>query len=61
MGEHKGYTETHQVIAKVGEFGGGYEVANRLAEANIIVNKNLIPTDRPEDWINQAGLRIRNN
>ena len=58
LGEHKGYTETHQVIAKVGEFGGGYEVANRLAEANIIVNKNLIPTDRPEDWDKPSGLRI---
>ncbi|GAA0466348.1 serine hydroxymethyltransferase [Alkalibacillus silvisoli] len=58
MGGHKGYTETHQVIADVSSFGGGYDVANKLAEANIIVNKNLIPKDRPEDWDKPSGLRI---
>ena len=29
------------------QFGGGEAVATRLAEANIITNKNLIPTDTP--------------
>ena len=46
LGAHKGYTRTHQVIADVREFGGGLEVAHRLAEANIITNKNLLP-ERP--------------
>ena len=45
LGAHKGYTTTHQVIADVREFGGGLEVAQRLARANIITNKNLIPSD----------------
>ncbi|GGK04402.1 serine hydroxymethyltransferase [Lentibacillus kapialis] len=58
LGAHKGFTETHQVILDVKEFGGGYDVARRLAEANIITNKNLIPTDRPEDWDEPSGLRI---
>ena len=40
LGAHKGYTTTHQVIADVREFGGGLEVAQRLARANIITNKN---------------------
>jgi glycine hydroxymethyltransferase len=54
----KGYTQTHQVIANVKQFGGGLEVAHRLAEANLITNKNLIPTDGPEDWDRPSGLRI---
>ncbi|KGX90433.1 serine hydroxymethyltransferase [Pontibacillus marinus] len=58
LGDHKGFTETHQVIADVSDFGGGYPVANLLAEANIIVNKNLIPKDRPEDWDEPSGIRI---
>jgi glycine hydroxymethyltransferase len=58
LGAHKGYTTTHQVIADVREFGGGLEVAQRLARANIITNKNLIPTDKAQDWNNPGGLRI---
>ncbi|WP_175614825.1 serine hydroxymethyltransferase [Piscibacillus halophilus] len=58
LGSHKGFTETHQVIADVSEFGGGYHIANKLAEANIIVNKNLISKDRPEDWDKPSGIRI---
>ena len=55
---HKGYTQSHQVIARVKTFGGGLEVAHRLAEANIITNKNLVPEDKPEDWDHPSGLRI---
>jgi len=58
LGAHKGYTSTHQVIADVRQFGGGLEVAQRLARANIITNKNLIPADRPEDWDRPGGLRM---
>src|SRR5213082_2319694 len=58
LGAHKGYTTTHQVIADVRQFGGGLEVAQRLAQANIITNKNLIPSDRAEDWDRPGGLRI---
>jgi glycine hydroxymethyltransferase len=58
LGAHKGYTTTHQVIADVRQFGGGLEVAQKLARANIITNKNLIPSDKPEDWDRPGGLRI---
>src|SRR5690349_6576972 len=58
LGAHKGYTTTHQVIADVRQFGGGLHVAQRLARANIITNKNLIPADKPEDWDHPSGLRI---
>lgn len=58
LGAHKGYTRTQQVIADVERFGGGLGVAGRLARANIIANKNLIPGDRPEDWDRPRGLRL---
>lgn len=58
LAARKGYTRTHQVIADVRRFGGGLEVAQHLARANIITNKNLIPSDRPEDWDRPGGLRI---
>jgi glycine hydroxymethyltransferase len=58
LGAHKGFTQTHQVIADVSALGGGLVVAQRLAEANVITNKNLIPRDRPEDWDRPSGLRI---
>ncbi len=58
LGAHKGFTTTQQVIADVRQFGGGLPVAELLAEANIITNKNLIPTDKPEDWDRPGGLRM---
>jgi glycine hydroxymethyltransferase len=58
LGAHKGYTRTHQVIADVRPFGGGLAVAHRLAESNIITNKNLLPDDAAEDWDRPSGLRI---
>ena len=58
LGSHKGYTRTHQVIANVRQFGGGLAAAERLARANIITNKNLIPSDLPSDWDRPSGLRM---
>ncbi len=58
IGENKGYTESHQVIVDVKEYGGGAKAASALEEANIILNKNLLPWDKPEDIKNPSGLRI---
>ena len=58
LAAHKGFTRTHQAIADVTAFGGGEAVANRLAEANIITNKNLIPSDPAAAWDRPSGLRI---
>ena len=58
LAAHKGYTRTHQVILDVGRFGGGLEVAQRLARANVITNKNLIPGDAAADWDRPGGLRL---
>lgn len=58
LGKHKGYTTTHQVIADVRQLGGGINVAQLLARANIITNKNLLPNDKPADWDRPSGLRL---
>lgn len=58
LGAKRGYTCTHQVIAVAKRFGGGLEAAHRLAEANLITNKNLTPGDGPEDWDRPSGLRM---
>ena len=58
LGARKGFTSTHQAIGDVRNFGRGYEVARRLERANLIVNKNLLPDDRPEDWDFPGGIRI---
>lgn len=58
IGAHKGYTRTHQVIGNTRQFGGGLDAAHLLARANIVINKNLIPGDSPEDWGRPGGLRM---
>lgn len=58
VGAKRGYSRTHQVIADVRQFGGGLAVAQTLARANIITNKNLIPGDNPASWDRPSGLRI---
>jgi glycine hydroxymethyltransferase len=58
LGAHKGYTRTQQVIADVRSFGGGHDAAHLLARANLVANKNLIPSDTPQDWDRPGGLRM---
>lgn len=58
LGAHKGFTTTHQAIADVTAFGRGLKVAQTLERAHIIVNKNLLPSDRKEDWDYPGGLRM---
>jgi glycine hydroxymethyltransferase len=58
LGAGEGYTRTHQVIADVRKFGGGLDAAHLLARANIVTNKNLLPTDTPKDWDRPSGLRM---
>ncbi|MEM4681519.1 MAG: serine hydroxymethyltransferase, partial [Acidilobaceae archaeon] len=58
VGEHLGFTESHQVLVDVRNVGGGDYVAKRLEEAGIIVNKNLLPWDPPEAVKNPSGIRL---
>ncbi len=56
--ESKGFTRSHQLAVDVRNFGGGKKVAFDLEEANIILNKNLLPYDDQDDRDNPSGLRI---
>lgn len=58
LGEKKGFTKTHQVAMDVSDIGGGAYAAKALEDANIIVNKNMLPWDTPEMVKNPSGLRI---
>jgi glycine hydroxymethyltransferase len=58
LGEKKGFTKSHQIAVNIREYGGGKKVAENLEDANIIVNKNLLPYDDPKDKKNPSGLRI---
>jgi glycine hydroxymethyltransferase len=54
----KGFTRSHQLAVDVRNFGGGKKVAQDLEDANIILNKNLLPYDNQDDRDNPSGLRI---
>jgi len=56
--EHKGYTTSHQVVVDVAHQGRGTKIAKLLEDAYIIVNKNMLPWDKPEDVKDPSGLRL---
>jgi glycine hydroxymethyltransferase len=58
VAEHKGFTKSHQIALDVRAFGGGNKIAQDLEDANIILNKNLLPYDDQNDKENPAGLRV---
>ncbi|WP_449462684.1 serine hydroxymethyltransferase [Tardisphaera miroshnichenkoae] len=58
VGEGLGYTRSHQVAVDASSLGGGSVVAQKLEEANIIVNKNMLPWDDPSNVKDPSGIRI---
>lgn len=54
--EHLGYTESHTLVVDVEEFHGGAKVAKDLEDANVILNKNLLPWD--SNPVKPHGIRI---
>ncbi|HDP96356.1 MAG TPA: hypothetical protein ENN25_01510 [Euryarchaeota archaeon] len=51
-----GFTSSHILLLDLSENGGGQDNARRLASANIVVNKNLLPWDRSAK--RPSGIRI---
>ncbi len=45
LGEKQGFTQSHIVIADVSRYGNGKEIEKKLEQANIILNRNLLPYD----------------
>lgn len=60
LGESFGFTESHTVIADVTEHGLGGDLERKLEEANIILNRNLLPYDIREGrhFTNPGGIRL---
>ncbi len=56
--EHLGFTQSHMFVIDVRELGGGTKAATLLEQANIIVNKNLLPWDPPEAVKDPSGIRL---
>ena len=58
--EKYGFTKSHQVALDVSKIGGGSQVANKLEENNIIVNKNIMPWEiiSFKTLSNPSGIRI---
>jgi glycine hydroxymethyltransferase len=54
----KGFTKSHQIAVDVSEYGGGRKIAQDLEDANIVLNKNLLPYDDQNHRDNPSGLRI---
>jgi glycine hydroxymethyltransferase len=60
VAEHLGFTQSHQVLLDVDALGGGHRCEKLLEEANIIVNRNLLPWDikRGRSFKDPGGLRL---
>ena len=58
LAEHKGFTRSHQIAVDICNFGGGKKIAQNLEDANIVLNKNLLPYDDQSNRDNPSGLRI---
>ena len=58
LAEQKGFTRSHQIAVDVQSFGGGKTIAQNLEDANIVLNKNLLPYDDQSNRDNPSGLRI---
>lgn len=60
VGEKHGFTKSHQVLVDVSMHGGGGVVEKLLEDANIIVNRNLLPGDLKlgRSFKNPGGIRL---
>ena len=60
LAEHKGFTESHQIAVDVTKHGLGGDMERLLENANIIVNRQLLPGDiqAGRHYMNPGGIRI---
>jgi glycine hydroxymethyltransferase len=62
IAEHKGFTESHVVLVDVTKtpMKDGATVEEQLEDANIIINRNLLPWDkkRGRDYKTPGGIRL---
>src|SRR5689334_12979591 len=60
LGEKRGYTASHQMAVDVSKFGDGGNIERNLEEANIILNRQLLPGDikAGRHYMHPSGIRI---
>jgi len=60
LAEHKGFTESHQVAVDITKYALGGDMERALENANIIVNRQLLPGDiqAGRHYTNPGGIRI---
>jgi glycine hydroxymethyltransferase len=60
LGEKRGFTESHLIIADVTRYGDGGMLEKKLERAGIIVNRNLLPWDikMGRHYMNPGGIRL---
>ncbi len=60
LGEKKGFTESHQVVVDVSQYGDGGTLEKLLEDCNIILNRQLIPGDiqAGRHYMHPGGIRI---
>ncbi len=58
LGKKLGYTESHQILVDLSEFGRGLKNAELLEKADIITNKNLIHGDDVDLASDPSGIRL---
>jgi len=52
----EGFTETHQVVIRVRQYGLGEDIARRLEDNNIVTNYQALPDD--DSFIASSGVRM---
>jgi glycine hydroxymethyltransferase len=60
LAEHKGFTESHQLVVDVTKVGDGGAIEKQLETAGVLVNRNLLPWDIKEGrhFMHPGGIRI---
>lgn len=60
LGEKRGYTESHQIAVDVDKYGDGGTIEELLEQANIILNRQLLPGDikAGRHYRHPSGIRI---
>ena len=60
LGEKNGYTQSHQTVVNVLDYGDGGKIEADLEKANIIVNRQLIPGDlkAKRHYMHPGGIRL---
>src|SRR3989442_13071738 len=61
LGEKKGFTRSHLLVADITKYGDGKTIEKKLEDANIILNRNLLPYDikAGRHFQSPGGIRCR--